>query len=64
MNSVTSVSNYQYEIDKNDAKRSIYVIRKKYLDMIIEDMREIMTYQDSSQYINKRTKKGSDIRLE
>lgn len=64
VNSVTSVSNYQYEIDKNDAKRSIYVIRKKYLDMIIEDMREIMTYQDSSQYINKRTKKGSDIRLE
>ena len=64
VNSVTSVSNYQYEIDKNDAKRSIYVIRKRYLDMIIEDMREIMTYQDSSQYINKRTKKGSDIRLE
>ena len=64
VNSVTSVSNYQYEIDKNDAKRSIYVIRKKYLDMIIEDMREIMTYQDSSQYINKRTKKGSDIRHE
>tara|TARA_R100001463_G_scaffold69784_1_gene123237 strand:+ start:651 stop:1298 length:648 start_codon:yes stop_codon:yes gene_type:complete len=64
VNSVTSVSNYQHEIDKNDAKRQIYVLRKQYLDMIIEDMREIMTYQDSSQYIDKRTKKGTDIRLE
>ena len=64
VNSVTSVSNYQHEVNKNDAKRSIFVIRKKYLDMIIEDMRDIMTYEDSSQYINKRTKKGSDIRHE
>ena len=61
---VTSVTNYQYEIDKNDAKRNIYVLRKSYLPMIMEDMRDIMTYEDSSQYINKRTKKGSDIRLE
>jgi len=61
---VTSVTNYQYEIDKNDAKRNIYVLRKSYLPMIMEDMRDIMTYEDSSQYINKRTKKGSDIRHE
>ena len=61
---VTSVTNYQYEIDKNDAKRNIYVLRKSYLPMVMEDMRDIMTYEDSSQYINKRTKKGSDIRHE
>ena len=61
---LTSVTNYQYEIDKNDAKRNIYVLRKSYLPMIMEDMRDIMTYEDSSQYINKRTKKGSDIRHE
>ena len=61
---VTSVTNYQYEIGKNDAKRNIYVLRKSYLPMVMEDMRDIMTYEDSSQYINKRTKKGSDIRHE
>ena len=61
---VTSVTNYQYEINKNDAKRNIYVLRKSYLPMVMEDMRDIMTYEDSSQYINKRTKKGSDIRHE
>ena len=27
---VTSVTNYQYEINKNDAKRNIYVLRKSY----------------------------------
>ena len=58
------VSYQQYEIDKNDAKRNIYVLRKSYLPMVMEDMRDIMTYEDSSQYINKRTKKGSDIRHE
>ena len=58
------VSYQQYEIDKNDAKRNIYVLRKSYLPMVMEDMRDIMTYEDSSQYINKRTKKGSDIRPE
>ena len=61
---VTSVTNYQYEIGKNDAKRNIYVLRKSYIPMIMEDMKEIMTYENSSQYINKRTKKGSDIRHE
>ena len=49
---------------QNDEKRSIYIIRNEYLNVIIEDMRDIMTYEDSSQYINKRTKKGSDIRHE
>ena len=61
---VTSVTNYQYEINKNDAKRSIYLVRNSYLPMILEDFKQIMTYEDSSQYINKRTKKGSDIRHE
>tara|TARA_Y100001963_G_scaffold89151_1_gene123171 strand:- start:1130 stop:1777 length:648 start_codon:yes stop_codon:yes gene_type:complete len=61
---VTSVTNYQHEINKNDEKRSIYVLREQYLTMIMDDMRDIMTYTNSSQYINKRTKKGSDIRME
>ena len=64
VNNVTSVSNFEYEVAKNDDKRSIFLLRKNYLNMMKEDMREIMTYQNSSQFINKRLKKGSDIRLE
>jgi len=63
VNEVISVSNLQYEIDKNDAKRSIYVIRPEYVSTIINDMREIMTYTDSSQFINRKLKKGDNLRI-
>ena len=62
-NILTSVSNYDYEVLKNDAKRTIYVLRQNYLQTVIDDMREIMTYTDSSQYIDRRTKKGANLRI-
>ena len=60
---VTSVSNYQYEVAKNDEKRKIYTLRPNYLDIVFSDMREIMTYTNSSQYIDNRPKKGDNLRL-
>lgn len=60
---VTSVSYFDYEQTKNDAKRSIFILRPEYLQTVIDDMRDIMTYTDSSQYINKRTKKGANVRI-
>jgi hypothetical protein len=63
VNSVESVSYLKYEIDKNDEKRSINVLRKKYIGTIIDDMREIMTYTDSSQFVNRKLKKGDNVRI-
>ena len=63
INEVISISNIQYEIDKNDDKRSIYVIKPEYVNVIISDMREIMTYTDSSKYINRKLKKGDNLRI-
>lgn len=60
---VASVSNYIYEQNKNDEKRSIFILRGSYLQTVIDDMRDIMTYTDSSQYIDKRTKKGANVRI-
>ena len=60
---VTSVSYYQYEVAKNDEKRKIYTLRPNYLDIVFSDMREIMSYTNSSQYIDNRTKKGDNLRL-
>jgi len=60
---VKNVSNYQFELDKNDDKRVIFALRPEYLSVIFEDMREIMTYTDSSQYIDNRTKKGDNLRV-
>ena len=63
VNDVTSVSNLQYEIQKNDDKRSIYVIKPEYVSIIISDMRELMKYEDSSQYISRKLKKGDNMRI-
>ena len=62
-NILTSVSTYQFEIQKNDSKRNIYVLRSNYLQTVFSDMRDIMTYTNSSQYIDNRTKKGDNLRL-
>jgi len=63
VNSVTSVSNLQYEISKNDDKRTINLLRREYVGTIINDMREIMTYTDSSQFVNRKLKKGDNLRI-
>ena len=63
VNSVISVSNLQYEISKNDDKRTINLLRREYVGTIINDMREIMTYTDSSQFVNRKLKKGDNLRI-
>ena len=62
-NIIKSVSNYEYEVSKNDEKRNIFLLKSNYVSAVVSDMREIMTYSDSSQYIDKRTKKGYNLRI-
>ena len=52
LNPVVGVTNYEYETDLNDAKRDIYILDPKYLGMFLKDMRTIMRYKDSSQFID------------
>lgn len=60
---IKTVSYYEYEVQKNDAKRNIYVLRHNFLQTVIDDMREIMSYGFSSQYIDDGTKKGDNLRI-
>ena len=60
---LTSTSFYDYEVDKNDAKRNIFALRSNYIDVVISDLRDIMSYTNSSQYINKKLKSGDNIRV-
>jgi len=54
LNPVTGISNYEYEVRKNDDKRFIYTLKPEYLQLYLGDMRRIMQYEKSSQYINRR----------
>ena len=55
LNPVTGISNYEYEVRLNDEKRNIFVLREEYLQEFLNDMRELMTYNKSSEYINSKT---------
>jgi hypothetical protein len=54
LNPVTGISNYEYEVRKNEDKRLIYILKPEYLQLYLGDMRRIMQYEKSSQYINRR----------
>ena len=60
---VVSITNYQYEDQKNEAKRGIFVLRKSYLQQFLNDTRRLMNYSQSSQYLNDRLKRGENIRV-
>ena len=63
VNNLSSISILEYEIKKNDEKRTINVLRPKYIGLIIDDLRQIMTYTDSSQFVNRKLKRGDNIRI-
>ena len=54
LNPVTGITNYEYETRVNNDKRLIYILKQEYIQLYINDMRRIMHYEKSSQYINKR----------
>jgi len=55
LNPVVGISNYEYETRLNDEKRNIYVLREGYVQTFLNDIREIMTYDESSEFIDERT---------
>ena len=52
LNPVSGVTYYEYETNLNDQKREIYILDSSYLGMFLKDMRTIMRYKDSSQFID------------
>jgi hypothetical protein len=63
LNPVVGISNYEYETRKNVEKRSIYLLRTEYLQQYLNDMRKIMYYEKSSQYINKKLIRTENTRV-
>jgi len=63
-NEVDVVTNYTYEVRKEEKKRNIYLIKDTYLELILEDVNKLMPYKKgSAQYVSRTLKKGDDIRL-
>lgn len=62
LNPVTAITNYEYEVRKNEDKRSIYLLKPEYLQIYLNDMRRIMYYEKSSQFVNRRLAKTENTR--
>ena len=63
-NMTQAVTNYQYEMNKEDEKRNIFLLKPDYLNVIFNDMDNIMPYKKgAAQYVSDTLKKGENIKL-
>ena len=60
---IQGITNYEYETDLNNKKRGIYLLKRMYLQQFLNDMRDIMIYQQSSERINDRLIKTENTRV-
>ena len=59
-----AVTNYQYELEINEKKRRIFLLKPTYLNVVFDDLEEMMTYKKgSTQYVNESLKRADNIRL-
>jgi len=57
------ISNYEYEVEENEKKRNIFVLRTEYLQQFLNDIRNEMTYKRSSQYVNDKLIRTENTRV-
>jgi len=55
--SLVPVTNYAYEVNLNEKKRSIFLLKPQFLSTVTQDLKNIMKYTESSQFVDKNTKK-------
>jgi hypothetical protein len=60
---IKPVSNYEYEVLEEEKKRKIIILKPEYLSVFISDMKNIMKYDESSQYVNQNTKRGYNPKI-
>ena len=60
---IKQITFLEHETNLNDAKRDINILRSEYLTKFLENFKNIMTYEESSQYINDDLKKTENPRL-
>ena len=60
----TEVTNYDYEVDLQDEKRTIYILKQNYLNIVLNDMDRIMPYKTgSTQYVSETLVRGENIKI-
>ena len=60
----TEITNYDYESKIEDAKRNIFLLKQRYVNIVKDDLKEEMTYEKGgTQYMSPTLKRGENIKL-
>lgn len=62
-NQIKPVTNLEHETKLNNNKRQILVLKPEYLGAFVGDVKNMMTYDTSSQFVDRKTKKVYNSRL-
>ena len=62
-NPTQPITNYEYEVKTNEEKRQIRLIRPEYLSVMVSDLKNIMKYDRSSNYLSQSSKSTYNPRL-
>ena len=59
-----AITNYEYEVEKENNKRNIFLLTPTYLNVIFNDLDDFMPYKKgAAQYVSSTLKKGENIKL-
>ena len=63
-NITDEITNRQYEERVQDEKRNIFLIKPRFIGLIIEEMERVMEYpKGSTQYVSAKVVRGENVRL-
>jgi len=63
IDTLQGISNYEYELKNNIQKSSIHILKKRYLQQFLNDMRDIMIVQESSSRVNDKLSQTENTRV-
>ena len=60
---VSGITNYEYEVQENVKKSTIFILRRFYLQQVLNDIKKEMNYKRSSQFVNNKLIKTPNTRV-
>ena len=60
---VSGITNYEHEVQENIKKSTIFILRRFYLQQVLNDIKKEMTYKRSSQFVSNNLIKTPNTRV-
>ena len=60
---VSGITNYEHEVQENIKKSTIFILRRFYLQQVLNDIKKEMTYKRSSQFVSNNLIKTENTKI-